>query len=516
MGDPPGDVPSSALSRLIGRIAPGTRRSPEPAPEAAATALLPPDPIDELFLARRYAEVIDLMLRLMDEGPIDQPRYASRFGRACMEAGRPDLLLERAQCFTRRVQQHRGVRTQQILALIILDRIPEARDLIRQCLVVGQYDLSMLLRLIGEYRRLDDAELVLDLIRIVYRNWTHELTWRMRGIYLPNIALNLGHLDSITRESAPRPTSRLGADDYFLMCNVAIRQRDGVGALDHFNDALDSHGLSPVTLRDAGRPLSAGNIEARPGLDYRAGPMVSIVMPSYNAEAKIIPALRSLSAQSYRNIEVIVVDDCSTDDTAGLVARYAREVDGRVRLVAMPRNGGPYVARNRALADARGAYFTCNDADDWAHPDKLSILVEAIEGEGTPVAVQSRLVRLSAELGLKPRREGYVHADLSSTLFRRELVVDRIGFYEPARFGADSEYLARLQIAFGDTAITPVPKPLLVSDWADNTLTAASSTGITDGGLFSPRRAAYRETYRARHARGEGLFIGRADAGLDP
>jgi glycosyltransferase involved in cell wall biosynthesis len=198
------------------------------------------------------------------------------------------------------------------------------------------------------------------------------------------------------------------------------------------------------------------------------------------------------------------------------VARYAREVDGRVRLIPMNRNGGPYVARNRALADARGAYFTCNDADDWAHPDKLSILVEALEGEDSPVAVQSRLVRLSAELGLKPRREGYVHTDLSSTLFRREVVVQRIGFYEAARFGADSEYLARLQIAFGNGAIRRVPKPLLVSDWADNTLTSASSTGITDGGIFSPRRAAYRDAYRARHARGEGLLIDRSEAGLEP
>jgi hypothetical protein len=221
----------------------------------------------------------------------------------------------------------------------------------------------------------------------------------------------------------------------------------------------------------------------------------------------VLPALDSLSRQSYRDLEVLVVDDCSTDDTVAAVQRYAQETDSRVRLIRMDRNGGTYAARNRALAEARGTYFTCNDADDWSHPQKIAALVDELES-GTKIAVQSRLIRLNPEIGIKPKRSGYIHDDLSSTLFRREEVIDRIGYYEPVRFGADSEYVARVSLAFGESALKTVPKPLLVAHWANTTLSSGPGTGISDGGIFYPQRAAYRHGYRRRHARGEGLRRG--------
>ena len=507
----PIDGPST-LSRLIGFIAPGTR-SPGVLSVSAEAPLSPQprDEIDLLFLERRHDDVIEALL---NKGRLELPRHAWQFSRSCLETGQADLLLASLPGIAPRALQHRGFRTQHFLALISMDRIEEARALVRQSLLVGLYDLGMLLKVIGEYRRLGDPELVATLVRIVYRHWSPELTWKVRGVYLRNILLNLGDLDTLFLEAGPRPTARLTADDHFLLCNFALRAGSPGEALAHFNDGLAVHGLSPVALCDPDRHFSAHNISASPS-GIQLGPLTTVAMPTYNAADTIIPALRGLSAQSYRNLEILVVDDGSSDATAALVRRYAAEVDSRVRFIAMGRNAGPYVARNRALSESRGTYFTCNDADDWSHPDKLSILIQALEGEGSHVAVQSRLVRLNPDNGIKPKQQGYAHNDLSSTLFRRVPVVGRIGFFEPARFGADSEYAARLQIAFGETSIRSVPKPLLVAHWADNTLSSASSTGITDGGLFSPRRAAYRHGYRLRLARGEGGFRDRDAAGIE-
>ncbi len=80
-------------------------------------------------------------------------------------------------------------------------------------------------------------------------------------------------------------------------------------------------------------------------------PTVSVIMAAYNGAAWLPETLQSLAAQTFPDFEVLVVDDCSTDDTRDLVASWP---DARVRLIALGANGGPVRARNRAVAEARG------------------------------------------------------------------------------------------------------------------------------------------------------------------
>jgi glycosyltransferase involved in cell wall biosynthesis len=80
--------------------------------------------------------------------------------------------------------------------------------------------------------------------------------------------------------------------------------------------------------------------------------LVSVIVPAYNAEKTIGETLSSVSAQTYRNVEIVVVDDGSVDNTAEIVERYAR-TDLRVRLIRQA-NIGVAAARNRGLAEARG------------------------------------------------------------------------------------------------------------------------------------------------------------------
>lgn len=104
-------------------------------------------------------------------------------------------------------------------------------------------------------------------------------------------------------------------------------------------------------------------------------PLVSVVLPCFNAEATVRRALVSIAQQDYPSVEVIAVDDASTDRTAELLASSTRPVS---RLVRLRQNRGAAAARNAGLAVARGEYVAFLDADDEWLPAKLSRQVSII------------------------------------------------------------------------------------------------------------------------------------------
>jgi glycosyltransferase involved in cell wall biosynthesis len=100
----------------------------------------------------------------------------------------------------------------------------------------------------------------------------------------------------------------------------------------------------------------------------------SIIIPAYNAEQYIEATIASATQQERCALEVIVVDDRSTDGTAAIVARIAQD-DPRVSLLALPRNGGPSIARNAGIAAACGDWIALLDADDSFVPGRLATLI---------------------------------------------------------------------------------------------------------------------------------------------
>lgn len=109
-------------------------------------------------------------------------------------------------------------------------------------------------------------------------------------------------------------------------------------------------------------------------------PVVSVIVPAYNASTVVEATLRSALAQTLQEIEVLVVDDGSTDDTAAVVQRVA-EADPRVRLIRQA-NAGVAAARNVAIAQARGTYVAPLDADDIWYSEKLAAQVARMERGG--------------------------------------------------------------------------------------------------------------------------------------
>ncbi len=105
-------------------------------------------------------------------------------------------------------------------------------------------------------------------------------------------------------------------------------------------------------------------------------PLVSVVIPTYNRAATIERAARSVLNQTFRDLEMIVVDDCSGDDT---LERLSRLQDPRMRILRHARNQGAGAGRNTGLAAARGTYVAFQDSDDEWLVDKLDAQIAALE-----------------------------------------------------------------------------------------------------------------------------------------
>ena len=110
------------------------------------------------------------------------------------------------------------------------------------------------------------------------------------------------------------------------------------------------------------------------------GPLVSIIIPCYNAERWVGEAIDSALAQTYRRIEVVVVDDGSTDGSLGVIDRHR----GRVTAESGPNRGGN-AARNRGLQLSHGEFIQWLDADDYLLPDKVERQVQHLQEQGADV-----------------------------------------------------------------------------------------------------------------------------------
>ena len=97
--------------------------------------------------------------------------------------------------------------------------------------------------------------------------------------------------------------------------------------------------------------------------------LVSVIMPSYNTASYIADSIKSVLAQTYNNWELIIVDDCSTDNTDEIVAEFL--VDKRIRYLKNTQNSGAALTRNRALREANGEWIAFLDSDDLWLPEKL-------------------------------------------------------------------------------------------------------------------------------------------------
>ena len=189
--------------------------------------------------------------------------------------------------------------------------------------------------------------------------------------------------------------------------------------------------------------------------------LVSVVVPAWNAEATLRETLESAASQTHRAIEILIIDDGSSDTTATVAAQFCA-VEPRARLIRQ-RNRGVAAARNRGIAEAKGQFIAPLDADDLWHPEKIQRQLATFRESSARTGLVYCWYRMIDERGLvcerswAPIMEGHVfdrHLDLnfgtgSSPLIRRSALGDLR--YDPALQRAGNEgcedWLLQLQIA---------------------------------------------------------------------
>lgn len=116
--------------------------------------------------------------------------------------------------------------------------------------------------------------------------------------------------------------------------------------------------------------------------------IVSVVIAAFNASETLSVAIESALSQHGCEVELLIVDDCSSDDTLAIATRYALQ-DNRVRVFQTPRNAGPSAARNLAFYAAKGEWLTVLDADDWFSPSRLATLLSTAKKRGLDMIMDS-------------------------------------------------------------------------------------------------------------------------------
>lgn len=263
------------------------------------------------------------------------------------------------------------------------------------------------------------------------------------------------------------------------------------------NSILDVHGLSRFTTgADEWQGLESLCWDGSNSRAFRNDGLVTIVVPSYNASSTIVASVQSIFRQKHSNVEVIVVDDASTDGTfAALKAAFGN--DPRLKIERHARNRGAYAAINTGLAVATGEYVCIQGADDVSHPQRLQLQLAAIENAGR-VASLCRYVRISEQGTLLAHSTGVSLLCDSSLIFKREVVLGRLGFMDDVRVGADTEFRLRLHAAFGKESIEELREPLYFALSRSDSLTGRAGLGRRPYGGSGTRRR-YSKAFQAWH-----------------
>jgi len=199
-------------------------------------------------------------------------------------------------------------------------------------------------------------------------------------------------------------------------------------------------------------------------------PFISVVIPTYNRQSRVVQAIESVLAQTYRHLEIIVIDDGSTDATEELVRALISKhpAEPRIRYLQQE-NSGPSAARNTGIREAAGTWIGFLDSDDIWMPDKLQCQVHAIERFGDHCGACFTDARLTDSRGLDTtafRKMGLRYAEatgivedsvrplarafgsiwVQTVIARRELIEMIGGFDSNVKFGEDHDFLFRLAL----------------------------------------------------------------------
>lgn len=287
--------------------------------------------------------------------------------------------------------------------------------------------------------------------------------------------------------------------------NLIKANRDIDSELDwcrHVNQYLTRFNLTPISL-ESGTNERFLRIKCDVDHEITSGPLVSIIMPVFNGAKTIEHAVNSILRQTWKNIEVIIVDDASTDDTWPILRRIA-DRDKRVKILKNNVNVGPYVSKNQALNVVTGDFVTGHDADDWAHPERIERQITSMLHDGSSASIiymlrfsQDGVFTQFMRVG-KTSPDGALRLASISCMFDVKAMRSKLGYWDCVRFAGDSELIERARIVYKNKFSTFHQMGTFCLD-AEGSLTNDTELGVSKTSGISPIRKEYRGAWMKWH-----------------
>jgi hypothetical protein len=261
---------------------------------------------------------------------------------------------------------------------------------------------------------------------------------------------------------------------------VAATYTGDFGPFNNLSRALwKSHDVDPVELTGSSISEVFASVEASCKPSERAvhSGKVSVIMTVFEPDLALLEkSIASILEQTYQDLEILLVDDASEIVDGEQIAQVA-QVDPRIRHVRLSRNGGPYVARNRALQMSNGMFVAIQDGDDYSHPQRLAKQVEVFSRSSAIQMCTASHVRIDALGRLQYEHNFHIYGDGTMTSMFRKSVFDDIGGFAPVRTRGDVEFREHLKRSYGKHAIVHLDCPLQFCYASPSTLsnTAAQS-----------------------------------------
>jgi len=231
------------------------------------------------------------------------------------------------------------------------------------------------------------------------------------------------------------------------------------------------------------------------------GPKVSVVLTCFNAEDTIEEAVESILNQSYKNLEVIVCDDASTDRSWQVLCAM-RQRCSSVTVIRNNANYGTYLSKNRAVDRATGEVILFQDSDDISHPQRVAIQVSELLADDSLIATRTKYLRYNESneqiVPVASLRSKYGLITLA--VWKKAFL--EIGFFDAVRRAGDDEWFQRLAHLYGAKTVKNVDVTLYLARLRSGSLVADMLTFAADGSSVeqssSPPRRAYVQQFRSR------------------
>jgi glycosyltransferase involved in cell wall biosynthesis len=353
-----------------------------------------------------------------------------------------------------------------------------------------------------------DYELALEIVRTCLH---HHPDHQRSHLYLALVHSWLGEHEaarsSISKSMVRWPTSN---DVFITASQVEKNAGDTTKQLEHINTMLGLHALQPVHSSSPIGAITPEYLSTASTTTVQDSRLVSIIMTTYKRDPLLDAAIASIMNQTYQNIELVIVDDCSPDNNFSYLQELA-ENESRIRVFQMSENGGTYLAKNFGMTQAKGEFIGFMDSDDYCHAQRIEYQVASLDAHPEVMGVTHDYFRIDESSDIEFRGIGALRMACISLLIRRE-VVDEIGFFDSLRVGADTEYIERIEAYYGKDCRLRHQIPSMFMMLHSSSLTGGGPFHISWRSVTGPRlqhHRSFRTWHKKIKAKLEDPFVSR-------